>query len=180
MDKWSFMGKMIWDVSRQIDFLETLPEVDSGRIGCIGHSHGAYGSLFAAAFEPRVRMVIASCGFTTLRSDPAPERWSHLTALIPQLGVYLPDVTSIPFDWQHVCGLVAPRPMFVWYATRDTIFPNTENLESVLKDVRTVYDVYGAGDALTWQNFDGPHQFPAAAREAAYEWLERRWPLRKR
>ena len=47
------MGKMIWDVSRVVDYLERLPEVDPRRIGSIGHSHGAYTTLFATALEPR-------------------------------------------------------------------------------------------------------------------------------
>ena len=169
---WSFMGKMIWDVGRMIDYLETLPFVDPQKIGSIGHSHGAYGTLFAAAFEPRISVAVASCGFTTFRSDPNPERWSHLTALIPQLGFYLPDVAGIPFDWQHVLALTAPRRLFLWYATKDSIFPQTENLDELLKDVRKVYDLYGADRALAWQAFDGPHQFPPVGREAAYRWLE--------
>ncbi|MGB9624085.1 MAG: dienelactone hydrolase family protein, partial [Phycisphaerae bacterium] len=88
---WSVMGKMIWDVSRCIDYLETLPEVDRRRIGCIGHSHGAYGTIFAAAFDPRIAAAAASCGFTTLRTDPRPERWSHLTPLLPSLGFYVAE-----------------------------------------------------------------------------------------
>ena len=172
---WSFMGKMIWDVSRVIDYLETLPCVDPLCIGSIGHSHGAYGTLFAAAFEPRISLAIASCGFTTLRSDPRPERWSHLTALIPQLGLYLPDVKTIPFDWHEICAMIAPRPLFVWYATRDTIFPNTANLDALFRDVRNVYGLYGAADDLAWRAFDGEHQFPDAGREEAYRWLEERF-----
>jgi dienelactone hydrolase len=171
---WSFMGKMVWDVRRSIDYLETLEFVDSRRIGSIGHSHGAYGTLFAAAFEPRITAAVASCGFTTFRSDPNPERWSHLTALIPQLGAYLPEVSSIPFDWQHLLALIAPRGLFVWYATQDTIFPRTENLEGLLRDVRGVDALYGQGEALAWQSFDGPHRFPQAGREAAYRWLDGR------
>jgi hypothetical protein len=166
------MGKMVWDTGREIDYLETLPMVDPKCIGSIGHSHGAYETLFAAAFEPRISAAVASCGFTTFRSDPNPERWSHLTALIPQLGLYLPDVASIPFDWQHVLALTAPRHLFVWYATQDTIFPHTDNLDGLLKDVQTVYRLQGAAAALTWQEFPGPHKFPRAGREQAYRWLE--------
>jgi len=169
---WSFLGKMIWDVSRLVDYLESLACVDAGRIGCMGHSHGAYGTLFAAAFEPRLAAAVASCGFTTFRADPQPERWSHLTALLPQLGFYLPDVASIPFDWQHVLALVAPRNLFVWYTTQDTVFPRTENLAELLRDVQRVYRLYGAEPALAWQSADGPHQFPRARREAAYRWLD--------
>ncbi len=177
---WSFMGKMIWDVGRVIDYLESLPFVDPKKIGSIGHSHGAYGTLFATAFEPRISAAVASCGFTTFRSDPNPERWSHLTALIPQLGLYLPDVASIPFDWQHVLALAAPRRLFVWYATKDAIFPQTQNLDGLLKDVRRVYELYGATNALAWQAFDGPHKFPQAGREAAYRWLDENFgPVRR-
>lgn len=176
--KWSFMGKMIWDVSRLVDYLETLPEVDPRQIGSIGHSHGAYTTLFAAAFEPRIAAAVASCGFTTFRSDPQPDRWSHLTALIPQMGMYLPDVAAIPFDWQHICAMIAPRPLFVWYATQDAIFPKTDDLDDLFKDVRQVYGLYGAADDLAWRAFDGPHRFPADGRHKAYAWLgERLFPI---
>lgn len=178
---WSFMGKMIWDVGRVIDYLESLPFVDAKRIGSIGHSHGAYGTLFATAFEPRISAAVASCGFTTFRSDPNPERWSHLTALMPQLGFYLPDVASIPFDWQHVLALAAPRKLFVWYTTKDSIFPNTENLDGLLKDVQGVYRLYGAENSLAGQSNDGPHKFPRDRREAAYKWLdENLWQMERR
>ncbi|HOB75850.1 MAG TPA: dienelactone hydrolase family protein [Phycisphaerae bacterium] len=173
--KWSFMGKMVWDVSRVVDYLETLDFVNPSQIGSIGHSHGAYGTLFAAAFEPRIAAAIASCGFTPFRSDPTPQRWSHLTALIPQLGTYLPDVNGIPFDWQDVCALIAPRPLFVWYATQDSIFPNTAGLDDLFREVRGVYGLYGAADDLAWKAFDGPHKFPADGRALAYRWLEERF-----
>src|SRR5262249_56187996 len=35
---WTGLGKMIFDASRCVDFLESLPYVDTGRIGCIGPS----------------------------------------------------------------------------------------------------------------------------------------------
>jgi dienelactone hydrolase len=169
---WSFLGKMVWDVGRVVEYLETLSFVDAKKIGCIGHSHGAYGTLFAAAFEPRIVAAVASCGFTTFRSDPQPDRWSHLTALLPQLGCYLPDVANIPFDWHHVLALIAPRDLFVWYTTKDAIFPRTENLDGLLRDVQGVYRVCGREAALTWQSSDGPHQFPRMWRETAYHWLD--------
>lgn len=172
---WSFMGKMAWDVRRLVDYLQSLPNVDPERLGTIGHSHGAYGTLFAAALEPRLTAAIASCGFTTFRQDPNPERWSHLTALIPQLGEYLPDVTSVPFDWQHVLALVAPRPLFVWYTTRDAIFPRTENLAEVLADVKSVYRLQGRENAIAWESAAEAHRFPKERRAAAYRWLAETW-----
>lgn len=169
---WSFVGKMNWDIARVIDYLETLPFVDTERIGSIGHSHGAYGTLFASAVEPRISAAIASCGFTTLRTDPSPHRWSHATALIPQLGFYLPEVADIPFDWHHICAFTAPRSLYIFYATEDRIFPGTDNLEEVLSDVRSVYRLGDREDRVAWGVHEGDHKFPTAARQTAYEWLE--------
>ncbi len=169
---WSVMGKMNWDASRCLDYLTSLPEVDAARIGCIGHSHGAYGGLFATAFDERIKAVVASCGFNTFRADPRPDRWSHLTPLIPQVGTYLPAVEAIPFDWHEVCALVAPRGLFIWYATQDDIFPNCAALKPIGQDVGSVYSLLKADQNLVWEGFDGGHSFPQAARERAYAWLD--------
>lgn len=175
--RWSYMGRMIKDVGCAIDYLETLPEVDRKRIGTIGHSHGAYTSFFSAAYDPRIAATIASCGFTTFRADPKPDRWSRRTALIPQIGMYLPNVNNIPFDWHNVCSLIAPRPLFVWYGLKDDIFPNTDNLDALFQDVRNVYELYGKADDLSWQAFDGAHGFPPEARKHAYQWLKKQFNL---
>ena len=68
----SVMAKMIYDVQRAIDLLEILPEVRAERVGCIGHSHGAYGTLFAMLFEPRIRAGVVSCELrkSSLRGSP--------------------------------------------------------------------------------------------------------------
>lgn len=171
--EWSFFGKMNWDLARVVDYIETLPGADAARIGVIGHSHGAYGALMSAAFEPRIAAVVASCGFTTLRADPNPERWSHLTCLLPRLGFYLDEIAQAPFDWHEVLGLIAPRPLYNWATLDDGIFPNTESLAEVYDAVRAVYSVLGAADVFTGRLEPGDHAFPRSERQAAYAWLDR-------
>ncbi len=172
---WSYFGKMIWDVSRMVDVLRSLPEVDPLRIGCVGHSHGGYTALMAAAFEPRVTLAIVSCGFSTLREDNRPDRWSHLTPLWPQLGVYLPHVDQVPFDWHDICSLIAPRPLCVWYAARDDVFPHTDALRKIAPQLRGVYGLYGAANDVIFVSADLPHGFPRQARQAAWQWLDERF-----
>jgi dienelactone hydrolase len=171
--QWSFFGKMLWDVGRIIDYLETLPEVDASRIGVIGHSHGAYGSITAAVFEPRIALAVASCGFNTLRADPDPNRWSHLTALMPRLGFYVDAIEEAPFDWHEIIACIAPRPYFNWATADDSIFPNTGNLPEIYAQVKDVYALYGKADVFTGHLAPGPHKFPASARQEAYAWIER-------
>lgn len=173
--RWSYMGKMIWDVSRTIDYLETLPYVDRHKIGSVGLSHGSYSTIFAAAFEPRITAAIASCGFDTFRNDDQPHRWSHMTPLIPQLGSYLPEVKNIPFDWHHICALVAPRPLFICYSTDDFVFPNLKKMGAFFGDVQSVYQLYDAADNLAWYEHPGTHDFPDKGRAIAYRWLDDRF-----
>jgi len=177
---WSFVGKMVWDVSRIIDYLETLPFVDARRIGSIGHSHGAYGTLFAAALEPRITCAVASCGFTTLRTDPRPDRWSHLTALIPQLGLYLPDeLAEIPIDWHEIVSLVAPRALFNRATLEDAVFPNTDNLDGIFTELQQVYGLYGSADMLGWKIAPGGHRFSDEAHQLAFGFLAKQLPRRE-
>jgi len=50
---------------RAIDLLQSLPEVDSARVGVIGHSLGGHNALFLAAFDDRAKAIVTSCGFTS-------------------------------------------------------------------------------------------------------------------
>ena len=45
-----------------IDYLESRPDVDAGRVGLMGVSLGGYYAPRAAAFEPRLKAAIANCG----------------------------------------------------------------------------------------------------------------------
>lgn len=173
---WSFFGKMAWDGSRIVDYLETLPEVNSRHIGLIGHSHGGYGTIIGAVLEPRISAAVASCAYTTLRADDHPNRWSHITPLLPRLGFYMEDVAQTPIDWHEIIACIAPRPFFDWMPTEDANFPNTENFVATFDDLRKIYGLYGAADNLALRRVPGPHSFPSAARNEGYAWLENALP----
>jgi dienelactone hydrolase len=170
---WSVMGKMAFDVARAADYLQSLPCVNPDAIGCIGHSHGAYGTLFAMLYEPRIRAGVQSCGFTALRSDPNPERWWRRTALMPRLGWFEEDIAQTPFDFHHLLALAAPRAQFLSCALADDIFPNTDNIGQIVEEARKVYALHGCPDALDAHVFEGSHRFPEDARRKAYDFLER-------
>src|SRR5262249_37288992 len=78
---WTGLGKMTFDASRCVDYLETLPFVDAKRIGCIGHSLGAKEVLYALAFEPRYRAGAFNEGGIGLRMSNWADPW-YLTAKI--------------------------------------------------------------------------------------------------
>jgi 2,6-dihydroxypseudooxynicotine hydrolase len=49
-------------VAAAIDTLAERPDIDADRVGLIGSSLGGYYACRAAAFEPRLRAVVANCG----------------------------------------------------------------------------------------------------------------------
>lgn len=187
--KWSLMAKMIWDLSRSIDYLETLDFVDAGRIGCAGHSHGGITTLFGMAMEPRIRAGASNCGFDTFRIDGNTFRWSRATALLPRLGFYtsspylnmnvyraVPDseVIRVPFDMHQMLALIAPRPLIMTASDSDFVFPNGgwSTRQSITRLTR-LYKLLGAEDRLSSYYFQAGHSFPEDASSRAYAWLDR-------
>ena len=175
--QWSYFGKMNYDLACIVDFLEKRDDVDTSRIGIIGHSHGAYGSIMGTIFEPRLALTVASCGFNTLRTDNRPDRWSHLTALMPRLGFYVDDIKQAPIEWHEIVSAIAPRPYFNWATLEDDIFPNTENLAGIYTQLTDVYGLYDAEAEFHGELVPGKHRFPKEGRDMAYDWLDRQFNL---
>lgn len=67
-------GKVLGAV---IDFLETLPDVDAGRVAVVGQSLGAIYAPLAAAGEPRLKACVANCG---------PFDWGRVLPLLPDVS----------------------------------------------------------------------------------------------
>jgi len=187
--RWSLMGKMVWDVSRAIDYLQTLSFIDSTRIGSIGHSHGGYTTLMAMAFDERIKVGVSNCGFDTFRIDGNTWRWSRATALLPLLGYYVtsphlnmefyravPDsgVIDVPFEMHQLLALIAPRPLLLSTSDEDFVFPNGGwSARRALARVEAVYQLLGQRECVSSHFFSGGHSFPADASTKAYEWLDR-------
>jgi pimeloyl-ACP methyl ester carboxylesterase len=76
------------DLSQLIDVLQQRGLV-SGQIGAFGHSYGATTSIHLAAVDPRVRAVVATSPFSSMREE-VPQ---YGQAMVPGIGVVLSDET---------------------------------------------------------------------------------------
>lgn len=168
----SVMRKMAYDTTRACDLLKLLPQTKDLRIGCLGHSHGAYGTLFAMVHDQRIEAGVISCGMNLLRKDPSPQRWWRMTALIPRLGFYEKNINDTPIDFHHWLAMISPRPLLVTAGTQDLIFPNCEQLKPALKIVASVYAEQNAEKNFHTHVFDGGHSFSQGIRQEAYNLLE--------
>jgi dienelactone hydrolase len=145
----TMIGWRVYDVMRTIDWISTRPEIDAGRVGCMGISGGGTVTLFAAALEPRIRAAMVSGYLNTFREC--------IMSVSHCIDNYVPGI----LDWAEqydVAGLVAPRALFAESGERDDIFPVAAARES-FRRVQKVYAVFDAGGAVEHETFDGPHSF---------------------
>jgi dienelactone hydrolase len=163
--------KAIWDNLRAVDLLRSMPEVHPERLGVIGHSLGGHMALFTAPFEPRLKAIVSSCGFTRFHRDDMPS-WAGPRYMPRIASVYRNDADRIPFDFPEVLAAPAPRALLACAARCDNDFA-IRGVRETVDAARPVYEVHGRGDRLALHEWDGPHGFPTAAREVAYRFLER-------
>lgn len=163
--------KAIWDNMRAVDLLQSLAEVDGERIGCIGHSLGGHNAMFSAAFEPRLKVIVSSCGFTRFHKDDVPS-WTGKVYMPRIASVYKNDANRLPFDFTEVVGTFAPRPFLACAAVHDADF-DVSGVRDTIAVARPVYELYGKADRLQAYYPDCKHDFPADARKIAYEFLDK-------
>lgn len=116
-----------WGLSRVMDYLETVPEIDSKRVCLTGHSRLGKTALWASACDPRFALVIANnsgCGGASLSNRDFGETlyilsnvrmyWFCKTCIAESK-----DMASFPLDQHMLIALSAPRPVFVSSAKED-------------------------------------------------------------
>ncbi len=165
--------KGIWNHMRAVDLLESLPQVDPERIGCIGHSLGGHNTLFLAAFDPRIKVMVSSCGFNSFVKYMGGNLagWSHRGYMPRIASVYGKDPRRMPFDFTEVVAALAPRPLFVNAPLRDANF-EVSGVRDCLAAAKPVYKLLGAAGKLVAVYPEAGHDFPPDARRAAYTFVD--------
>lgn len=171
---WSRVGMSVWDISRAVDFLSTVPEVDVGRIGCVGWSQGGQTSVLAAALEPRIAALASVCGWSPLRGLPAANVQNlYQSYNYPRLRPYVEKETPLSFDLDHVAALVAPRPFLDVRGRQDRFFSNISETEEGLATIAAVYKMLGAEAHFSSVWYEGEHAYNATAAREVQAWFYR-------
>ncbi len=170
--------KAIWDNSRALDLLESLPYVDASRgFGVIGHSLGGHNAIYTAAFEKRIAAVAVSCSFDSFpdyyggneKNWVFGRGWCQ-TRYMPRLADYRGRLQAIPFDFPELLGTLAPRPVFVSAPKGDHNF-RWQSARRCADAASKVYQLLGAENKLVVRHPDCSHDFPPEVRMAAYDFL---------
>ena len=166
--------KAIYDNIRAVDLLQSLPTVDSDRIGCIGHSLGGHNTMFTACFEPRIKCLVSNCGFTRFHKyyNGALKGWTsaRYMPLIDSRHHNSPD--EVPFDFPEIVATFAPRPFLASSPIGDSNF-DVSGVKDSIASAQPIYELLGAPKALQANYPDCAHDFPEPVRDVAYKFFDK-------
>jgi len=158
-------GILVWDDMRSVDFLQSRPEVNPDRIGCVGLSLGGLRALRLGGLDPRIRSTVVCCFMSTapamLRNDVQHHTWMLYTPLLAGI-LDLPDVVS----------MTAPNWLLVQYGRKDPLFPAQGKTASADKLSR-IFRKANAPDRFKPAFWDVPHMFSKKMQDEALEWFNR-------
>jgi dienelactone hydrolase len=174
--------KAIFNHMRCVDLLQSRRDVDPDRIGVIGHSLGGHNAIFAGAFDPRIKVIVSSCGWTLMEHYDAGEEvtkkyegklgaWAQ-TRYMPLIrDKYNLDAAKVPFNFDGAIAALAPRPFFSNSPPGDANF-NVEGVREGIANVAKVYRLFKAEDRLQVRYPDAGHDFPPETRLEAYRFID--------
>jgi len=148
----TMIGWRVWDLMRTIDWIESRPELDRNRVGCMGISGGGTCTQFATALDGRIKAAFISGYLNTFRDS--------IMSVSHCIDNYVPGILNWAENYD-IAGLIAPRPLFSEGGDRDPIFPVAATRES-FERVKKVYEVFGVPDRAQQEIFSGIHEFHGA------------------
>ena len=131
----------VLDVRRGVDLLESRPDIDTDRIGYVGHSYGATWGGVLAGVEKRIKAYVLMAGYVQVSKTDGPN---------------IPKIDAINY-----IGHAAPSAVFFQFAEHDRYIAK----ESAL----LFYQVASEPKSIQWYNTS--HRLNTAAREDRVEWL---------
>lgn len=170
--------KAIWDNSRALDYLESLPYVESAKgFAAIGHSLGGHNAIYSALFDERLQIVASSCGFDAFADYYDGDRanwffgkgWCQIRYM-PRLSNYRDRLREIPFDFPDLLGALAPRKVFVNAPLHDSNF-RWKSVARIIDAVNQAEASFPWKGRITLHHPDTAHEFSQPMREQAYEMI---------
>jgi uncharacterized protein len=145
------------DLRRAVDVIETRPNVDTKRIGYVGHSYGALFGGVLSGVEKRLHTFILMAGVGSF-SDVAAANIPTLTGQV--LEQYRQVVN--PIDPIHYIAQSAPAPLFFQFGKQDDFFSHRKFV--------TYTEAASEPKLVKWYEADH-YSLNEVGRENRIEWL---------
>jgi len=132
----------VLDIRRGVDLLGSMPEIDGGKIGYVGHSYGATTGGILAGVETRIKALVLMAGHAQISQLDDPESIQYLDA-VNYIG--FADHASLLFQF-------AEQDLFI-----------------SIDAATFYYDSASQPKEIRW--YDSYHDFNSEARNDRIEWL---------
>jgi hypothetical protein len=156
----SFMGLQTWNSIRALDFLLSLPDVDTKRIGVTGASGGGTQTFMLCGIDDRPAVAFPAVMVSTAMQG----------GCICENCSYLRQRTgNVEF-----AALFAPKPLGMSGADDWTIDIETKGLP----ELKAIYKLYGVEDKVMAKCFPQfKHNYNQVSRELMYNWFNKHLQL---
>lgn len=169
----SAVGLFYLSMRRGLDFLASLPQVDSKRMGVTGLSGGGWQTVVLSGLDERVAVAVEVAGFGSQQSNLVRPGDTNEVEESPT------DFTAGE-DYPCLIAMRAPRPtLLIHNAEDDCCFRADLVKPYVYEKVKPIFRLYGDSSALAWhENRDpGTHNYQLDNREQAYAFFSRYFHL---
>lgn len=174
------IGKEAYDLVVTTNILASIPQVDTSRLGAIGHSAGGFAMVAFMFVDKRIKAGVSSCGFFELNNfynERAPKR--------RPAAIAIPNLTTVGRSADFL-AFIAPRSVLLtrglWEWGQDAEWKpfseqHVEETKGLIRYAQPNYQKHRASQNLKAIYFDeqgGNHAFPPGVKEQAYQWLDSR------
>ncbi len=172
-EDWGALRAWAWGAARALDFLETEPAVDAGRVGIEGVSRYGKAALVTMAFEPRFAVgFIGSSGEGG--ASPYRRNFGEAVENLTGSGQYhwmagnflrygadesafgRMNANDLPIDSHSLIALSAPRPTFISYGIPeqgDALWLDQQGSYMATVAAGSVFSLLGVKDTGTGEHY---------------------------
>jgi dienelactone hydrolase len=153
----TLMAKAIHDISVGIDYILSRPEVNSTKLGFIGHSYGGRMAIWMPAFDKRIGVSVSNCGCIDYKNSLTSDTGIQMEFCVPGI--------MTQYDLEDIISKYDKTPLLISAAKEDKWSRGYEDLYKRIQNkgnTNTELKVYEAG-----------HEFNIEMREYAYNFLNR-------
>ena len=159
---------MTYDDIAATEYLASMPEVDSHRIGCTGWSMGAYRAWMLSALSDRIKAGAAVCWMVTTDEQMsfkyARTENGGFANCFPGLRRWL--------DYPHVASIACPKPMLFINGSQDKLFP-VAGVKKAFQIMHDTWDSQGCRDRLVTELWEMPHSCGKKSQQYVLDFFDK-------
>jgi dienelactone hydrolase len=161
-------GKYVWDIARLIDYLVTVPEINDTRIGIMGHSLGGQMSVYCAAYDSRIQVMISNCGIGKIIGENSVLEFDGEE----NEAFYLPGLAEgeNATDCKEILGLI-DKPMLISNGVLDLGLP-INGVAEIHNWIEEKYSYYGIPSQCVTLRHNAAHGIFPNTKQIIWQFIE--------